>query len=57
LLGETFRETLRDFRFLVPNYWLEVSMHPSVPAAGHIDTGFLGFPLSSSKDCDGSRDS
>jgi hypothetical protein len=24
-------------------------MHPEGPATGHLDTGFLGFPLSLSK--------
>jgi hypothetical protein len=28
---------------------LTVSMHPERPATGHLDTGFLGFPLSLSK--------
>jgi hypothetical protein len=30
-------------------------MHPEGPATGHLDTGFLGFPLSSSKYWDGSQ--
>jgi hypothetical protein len=30
-------------------------MHPEGPATGHLDTGFLGFPLSSSKCWDGSQ--
>jgi hypothetical protein len=25
--------------------WLEVSVYPEGPATGHLDTGFLGFPL------------
>jgi hypothetical protein len=33
----------------LPDCWLVVSMHPEGPATGHLDTGFLGFPLSSSK--------
>jgi hypothetical protein len=33
----------------LPDCWLVVSMHPEGPAVGHLDTGFLGFPLSSSK--------
>jgi hypothetical protein len=28
---------------------LEVLVHPEGPATGHVDKGFLGFPLSSSK--------
>jgi hypothetical protein len=32
------------FRLL--DCWLEVSTHPECPATGHLDTGFLGFPLS-----------
>jgi hypothetical protein len=54
MLGASFRETLWDFRFLVPGYWLEVNTQLKVLAAGRLDTG---FPLSSSKYCDGSRDS
>jgi hypothetical protein len=34
---------------------LLVSMHPEGPATGHLDTGFLGFHLSSSKCWDGSQ--
>jgi hypothetical protein len=30
-------------------------MHPEGPAIGHLDTGFIGFPLSSSKCWDGSQ--
>jgi hypothetical protein len=30
-------------------------MHPEGPATGHLDIGFLGFPLSSSKCWDGSQ--
>jgi hypothetical protein len=30
-------------------------MHPEGPATGHLDTGFLGFPLSLSKRWDGSQ--
>jgi hypothetical protein len=30
-------------------------MHPEGPATGHLDTGFLGFPLSLSKCWDGSQ--
>jgi hypothetical protein len=39
----------------LPDCWLEVSMHPEGPATGHLDTGFLGFPLSLSKCWDGSQ--
>jgi hypothetical protein len=28
------------------NHWLEVSVIPKGNEAGHIDRGFLGFPLS-----------
>jgi hypothetical protein len=35
--------------FRLPDCWLVVSMHPEGPATGHLDTGFFGFPLSSSK--------
>jgi hypothetical protein len=31
--------------FRVPDCWLVVSMHPEGPATGHLDTGFLGFPV------------
>jgi hypothetical protein len=30
----------------LPDCWLVVSKHPEGPAIGHLDTGFLGFPLS-----------
>jgi hypothetical protein len=30
-------------------------MHPEGPATGHLDIGFLGFPLSLSKCLDGSK--
>jgi hypothetical protein len=44
------RENLGQGIFLtLPDCWLVVSMHPEGPATGHLDTGFLGFPLSSSK--------
>jgi hypothetical protein len=41
--------------FRLPDCWPVVSMHPEGPATGHLDTGFLGFPLSSSKCWDGSH--
>jgi hypothetical protein len=41
--------------FCSPDCWLEVSMHPEGPATGHLDTGFLGFPLSLSKCWDGTQ--
>jgi hypothetical protein len=48
-----FKKTYaRGFFFSIsclPDCWLVVSMHPEGPATGHLDTGFLGFPLSSSK--------
>jgi hypothetical protein len=45
-----------DFcNFCLPDCWLVVSMHPERPATGHLDTGFLGFPLSSSKCSVGSQ--
>jgi hypothetical protein len=34
---------------------LEVSVHPESPAFNHLDTGFCGLPLSSSKRWDGSK--
>jgi hypothetical protein len=39
----------------LPDCWLEVSVYPEGPATGHLDTGFLGFPLSLSKCWDGSQ--
>jgi hypothetical protein len=50
--GTHVRENLDQgifFYFCLPDCWLVVSMHPEGPATGHLDTGFLGFPLSSSK--------
>jgi hypothetical protein len=41
--------------FCLPDCWLVVSMHPEGPATGHLDTGFLGFPLSSTKSWNGSQ--
>jgi hypothetical protein len=35
--------------------WLEVSVHLEGPAPGHLDTGFLGFPLSLSECWDSSQ--
>jgi hypothetical protein len=35
--------------FRLPDSWLVVSMHPEDPVTGHLDTGFIGFPLSLSK--------
>jgi hypothetical protein len=32
--------------FCLPDRWLQVSVYPEGPATGHLDTGFLGFPLS-----------
>jgi hypothetical protein len=43
-----FLENLRpgDFcNFCLPDCWLVVSTHPEGPATGHLDTGFLGFPV------------
>jgi hypothetical protein len=31
------------FAYLMPDYWLEVSLHPEGPATGHLDQGFLWF--------------
>jgi hypothetical protein len=41
--------------FRLPDCWLVASMHPEGPATGHLDTGFLGFPLSLNKCWDGSQ--
>jgi hypothetical protein len=41
--------------FHLPDCWLVVSMHPEGPATGHLNTGFLGFPLSVSKCWDASQ--
>jgi hypothetical protein len=35
--------------FCLPDCWLVVSVYLEGPATGHLDTGFLGFPLSLSK--------
>jgi hypothetical protein len=35
--------------FLLSRCWFEVSMYPEGPVTGHPDTGFLVFPLSSSR--------
>jgi hypothetical protein len=32
--------------FWLSDRWLEVGVYPEGPATGHLDTGFLGFPLS-----------
>jgi hypothetical protein len=29
------------FVYLMPDYWLEVSLHSEVPATGQLDQGFL----------------
>jgi hypothetical protein len=34
---------------LMPDYWLEVSLHPEGPATGQLDQIFRGFPWSQSK--------
>jgi hypothetical protein len=31
--------------FCLPDCWLVVSMHPEGPSTGHLDTGFLDFPV------------
>jgi hypothetical protein len=45
----------RNVTLTLTHCWLVVSMHPEGPATGHLDTGFLGFPLSLSKCWDGSQ--
>jgi hypothetical protein len=40
---------LAELDLCSPDCWLEISIHPEVPATGRLDTGFLGFPLSLSK--------
>jgi hypothetical protein len=50
--GTHVRENLDQgifFYFCLPDCWLVVSMHQEGPATGYLDTGFLGFPLASSK--------
>jgi hypothetical protein len=37
------------FKSCLPDCWLVVSMHPEGPATGHLNAGFLRFPLSLSK--------
>jgi hypothetical protein len=50
------RETSGDFSVLLfARLQLEVCMYPESSATGHLDTGFLGFPLLSSKCRSGSQ--
>lgn len=37
----------------LPHCWIEVDADPEGPATGHVDTGSVGFPLSSSEFWDG----
>jgi hypothetical protein len=47
---EVLKYYLDELRLqILPDCWLAVSMHPEGPATGHLDIGFLGFTLSSSK--------
>jgi hypothetical protein len=41
--------TQRADATLIAVCWLEVSTHAENPATGHLDTGFVGFPLPGSK--------
>jgi hypothetical protein len=42
-------------KFLITFRRASTSMHPEGPATGHLDIGFLGFPVSLSKCWDGSQ--
>jgi hypothetical protein len=44
-------ETSADSILCLPDCWLKVCVHPEGPAAGHLDTSFLGLPVSSSGKC------
>jgi hypothetical protein len=35
--------------YLMPQYWLEISLHLEGPATGQFDRGFRGFPWFQSK--------
>jgi hypothetical protein len=35
--------------YLMPDCWLEVTLHPEGPATGQLDQGFCDFPWSQSK--------
>jgi len=45
------------FFFTLDARLLARSQYSEGPATGHLDTGFLGFPLPKSKCCDDSQDS
>jgi hypothetical protein len=46
---QLFRISAAVSFFRLPDCWLEIGVYPEDPAIGHLDTVFLGFPLSLSK--------
>lgn len=48
--GSYVKETLESsYNICLSHCWLVVRTHPEVPATGHLDTRFRGFPVSFSK--------